>query len=88
MSRAAGPLLCSTRYQVSIEQDENSEGYKAAMDLVQAAHAAHLRGDLKRQEGDRLLRRRGHAGCKDESVMRYVPFNGGLGNKQREWLTD
>ena len=68
-------------YQVSIEQDENSEGYKAAMDLFKQ-HTPHIYEAIS--SGKKAIDF--FAGCKDESVMRYVPFNGGLGNKQREWL--
>lgn len=68
-------------YAVSVEQDKSLPGYKAAMELIRVhnpkCHAALTEGKTNVNF---------FAGVEDESNLRYVPFNGGLGAGQRAWL--
>ena len=68
-------------YHVSIEQDPSLPGYQEALALMrehnprcyEAIRAGEKPGDFFR-------------GLTDEKTFRYVPFNGGLGAAQLEWL--
>jgi manganese-dependent ADP-ribose/CDP-alcohol diphosphatase len=70
-------------YAVSVEQEKGSPGYEEAVETLRRHNPRCHEAVTKGLTGVDYF-----AGVEDETKLRYVPFNGGLGSVQLNWLKD